>query len=142
MVRLGFVTRELERIQGGELLAAISNAMVRLRKEHAGKGPTEAKTYWAGDDMLIVLMGGGYTAAEETLYQEGRGDTVRHSRQAFQDVLEGRMREIIGDMTRREVVAFMSASHQSPDLALEVFVLAPTESDSPTTARDQTSPEG
>jgi len=100
LVRLGFVTRELERIQGGELLAAISNAMVRLRKEHAGKGPTEAKTYWAGDDMLIVLMGGGYTAAEETLYQEGRGDTVRHSRQAFQDVLEGRMREIIGDLAR------------------------------------------
>lgn len=142
MVRLGFVTRELERRQGGELLAAISNAMVRLRKEYAGKGPTQAKTYWAGDDMLIVLMGGGYTAAEETLYQEGRGDAVRDSRQAFQEVLEGRMREIIGDMTGREVVAFMSASHQSPDLALEVFVLAPTEPDSPTTARDQTSPEG
>lgn len=135
------MTQEVERRQGGELLAAISNAMVRLRKEFAGKGPTEAKTYWAGDDLLIVLMGGGYTTAEETLYQEGRGDSVRDARQALQDVLEGRMRETVGGMTGREVVAFMSASHQSPDLALEVFVLAPTESDSPTTAPDQTSPE-
>ena len=136
------MTRALERRQGGELLAAISNAMVQLRKEFAGKGPTQAKTYWAGDDLLIVLMGGGFTAAEETLYQEGRGDAVRDSRQAMQDVLEGRMRRIIGEMTGREVVAFMSASHQSPDLVLEAFALAPTEPDSPTMASDQTSPEG
>lgn len=135
------MTRELERRQGGELLAAVSNAMVQLRKEFAGKGPTRAKTYWAGDDLLIVLMGGGYTTAEETLYREGRGDAVKESRQAMQDVLEGRMRQMVEDMTGREVVAFMSASHQSPDLVLEVFVLAPGEPDSPAMASDQTAPE-
>lgn len=128
------------RKQGGELLATISSTMVRLQKEFAGKGPTRAKTYWAGDDMLVVLMGGGFTAAEQTLYEGGRGEAVRNARSAWEDVMEQQMRELILEMTGREVVAFMSTSHQSPDLVLEAFVLAPTEAESPTTATDQVSP--
>ena len=128
--------------RGGELLSALSNAIVGLHKEYAGKGPTNVKTYWAGKDMLVVLMGGGYTSAEETLYQGGEGKTVRDARSAFEDVMEQRMNEIIHGLTGREVVAFMSASHQSPDLTLEAFVLVPTEPDSPATAPDQSAPEG
>jgi uncharacterized protein YbcI len=120
---------------------ALTNAMVGLQKEFGGKGPTKARSYWAGDDMLVVLMGGGYTSAEETLYQGGRGSAVRDSRHAFEDVMEQRMREVIQGLTGREVIAFMSASHQSPDLTLEAFVLAPTETESPASATDQTSPE-
>jgi len=39
--------------------------------------------------------------------------------------MEQRMNEIIHGLTGREVVAFMSASHQSPDLTLEAFVACP-----------------
>lgn len=128
------MSAESELKRGGELLAAVSNVLVGLQKEHAGKGPTKAKTYWAGDDILIVVMGGGYTDAEQTLFQGGQGRSVRTSRHAFEDVMEERLRDAIQGLTGREVVAFMSASHQSPDLLAEVFVLAPTETDSPMTA--------
>ncbi len=39
--------------------------------------------------------------------------------------MELRFTEKIEELTEREVVAFMSASHQDPDLSLEVFVLLP-----------------
>ena len=61
-------------------MAAVSEAMVALQKEFSGKGPERCKAYWAGPDMLVIVMGGGYTAAEETLYQSGRGNAVRDSR--------------------------------------------------------------
>lgn len=37
--------------------------------------------------------------------------------------MEGRFTEVIERLTGREAVAFMSASHQHPDLQMEVFVL-------------------
>jgi uncharacterized protein YbcI len=125
---------------GGETLGDISTALVRLMKEAGGKGPTKTKSHWAGDDALLVLMGGGYTAAEETIYRGGRGMNVRDSRHAFHDVIEQRMRDVVTDTTGREVVAFISASHQDPDLTVLIFVLDPTEKDSPLSAPDQSSP--
>src|SRR5215218_9614980 len=124
---------------GGETLGDISTAVVRLMKEAGGKGPTKTKSYWAGDDAVLVLMGGGYTAAEETIYRGGRGTSVRDSRHAFHDVVEQRMKDLIADMTGRHVAAFISASHQDPDLSLLIFILDPTEEDSPLFAPDQSS---
>lgn len=124
---------------GGELLAAISDAMVGLQKEFAGKGPERCGAHWAGPDTLMILMGGGYTAAEETLYQSGRTKEVRDARHAFQDAMQERMSRTIEGLTGRRVVAFMSASHQDPDLAAEIFVLEPERGDPehPLAAGDQ-----
>src|SRR5215203_4659760 len=58
----------------GELLASISRRIVQLLARHAGKGPTKCKTHWAGSDMLVVVLGGGYTEAEQTLYERGRAE--------------------------------------------------------------------
>jgi hypothetical protein len=43
------------RPRGGSLLAQISNAMVRIHKEHWGKGPTKARTIYAEDVVLTRL---------------------------------------------------------------------------------------
>lgn len=112
-------------VLGGPVLAAISNSMVQLMRDAVGKGPTQCKTHWAGPDTLVVVLGGGYLAAERTLYEAGRDEEVRAARQALQDVLESRMRELIEEHVSREVVAFLSAQHQDPDLQVEIFVLEP-----------------
>jgi uncharacterized protein YbcI len=57
------------------------------------------------------------------LFEDGRFLDVRTVRHAFQDTMEGRFTEMIERLTGREVAAFMSASHQRPDLQIEVFVL-------------------
>lgn len=106
----------------GELASEISNTLVRMLKEHADRGPTKCRTY-IDDDLVIVLMRGGYSRLEDTLFEDGKFLDVRATRHAFQDTMEGRFTEVIERLTGREVAAFMSASHQHPDLQMEVFVL-------------------
>jgi uncharacterized protein YbcI len=69
------------------------------------------------------LMRGGFTRLENTLFEDGKFLDVRTMRHAFQDTMQGRFTEVIERFTGREVAAFMSASHQRPDLQMEVFVL-------------------
>jgi uncharacterized protein YbcI len=107
---------------GGELAATISRTVVQLLKEHGDRGPTKCRTY-IDDDLIIVLMRGGYSRMENTLFEDGKWLDVRSSRHAFQDTMEGRFTETIERLTGREVAAFMSASHQHPDLQIEAFVL-------------------
>jgi uncharacterized protein YbcI len=101
--------------EGGELLASISRRIVQLLAQHAGKGPTKCKTHWAGPNILVVVRG-GYTEAERTLYERGRAQDVRAYRDAIQDALGQEMGAEVEKLTGRKVVAFMSTSHQEPDL--------------------------
>lgn len=105
-------------------LAEISRRLVGLHKQFYGKGPTKAKTYYH-DDMVVVLMRGGFTKVEETLLREGRGQAVVDQRMEFQDVMNERFADVIKEELGRDVIAFMSGSHQDPDLISEIFVLRP-----------------
>src|SRR3712207_413693 len=77
----------------GRQLADISNTLVQLQKEFFGKGPTKARTSWAGDDALISILGGGFTPVEQTLFEAGRAQTVQEMRHAWQLAMEDRMRD-------------------------------------------------
>ncbi len=107
-------------------LANISRRIVGLHKEYYGKGPTKAKTYY-DDDLVVVLMRGGFTKVEETLMREGRGQAVLDQRRQFQEVMRERFDEVIREELGRGVIAFMSGTHQEPDLLAEIFVLEPTD---------------
>jgi uncharacterized protein YbcI len=106
----------------GTTLANISRRIVMLHKEFYGKGPTKARTYLQ-DDTVLVLLRGGFTRVEETLLRDGRAEAVHRQREAFQDVMHARFVEVIEDELSRKVIAFMSTSHQDPDLLAELFVL-------------------
>lgn len=101
-----------------ELTRAISG----LQKECYGKGPDFARTY-INDDTVMVLMRGGYTKAEETLFDAGMGESVISQRMAFQEAIRPKFEEEIERILGRRVIAFMSANHQEPDLLAEIFVL-------------------
>lgn len=116
---------ERQQTEGGQALTAIADAITRLLREFAGKGPTHCKAHKAGDDLLVVMLSGGFTVAEQTLFEGGHGDSVREARWALQDTLEARMTAVVEELTGRKVVAFMNASHQDPDLSVEIFVLGP-----------------
>jgi uncharacterized protein YbcI len=105
----------------------ISRTFVQLMKEYGGKGPTRCKTYIDGD-LVVVLMRGGFNRAEQTLFEDGKWLDVRNSRHAIQDTMAGRLTDTLEGLTGRTVSAFMSASHQAPDLQVEMFLLdAPAE---------------
>jgi uncharacterized protein YbcI len=110
----------------GDVQRNISRRIVALHKEFYGKGPTKAKTYYL-DDIVLLLMRGGFSKVEETLLAEGRGEAVIRQRMAFQEVMLERFRDVIQGETGRNVVAFMSGSHQDPDVTAEVFILDTTD---------------
>jgi len=91
-------------------------------KAHGDRGPTKCRTY-IDDDLVILLMRGGFSRLENTLFEDGKWLDVRTTRQTFQDTMEGRFPETIERLTGRTVSAFMSASHQHPDMQIEMFVL-------------------
>ena len=105
-------------------LANISRHIVQLHKQYYGRGPTGAKTYFA-EDVVVVLMHGGFTTVEETLLEQGRGEAVIAQRMQFQEVMREKFSEVVEQELGRRVVAFMSGSHQQPDLLVETFVLQP-----------------
>ena len=104
------------------VLANISRRIVQLHKEFYGKGPTKAKTYYY-DDLVVVLMRGGFTRVEETLRQSGRSESVKQQRADFEHAMREPFRHVVEEETGRTVIAFMSSTHQHPDLLGEIFVL-------------------
>jgi uncharacterized protein YbcI len=118
---------DLMAVEGGQLLITLSNGLVGLFREFAGRGPSKCKAHWAGRDLIVVILRGGFTTAEQTLYEAGQGMAVRDSQHALSDVLEMKMTELVQNVTARKVQAFMSASHQDPDLRALLFVLEPLE---------------
>jgi uncharacterized protein YbcI len=112
----------LEEPRTGQILSEVSNTVVRLVREHLGKGPTQARTVWH-EDVLVTVLRGGFTTAEQTLYRAGRGDVVEAQRSAIQEVFEREMRAAVERLTGRRVDAFLSANHYEPDVSVEIFVL-------------------
>lgn len=123
---IGHESQSAKREDHGPTLAAISRRIVGLLKEHYGKGPTKARTYYNGD-LVVVLLSGGYTQAERTLIEDGRTRAVMELRAELQEVMNDRYRQVIEEELQRKVVAFMSAAHHDPDYNAELFILASPE---------------
>ena len=112
----------------GTLRADISTAIVGLYKQHYGKGPTHCRTYLE-PDLVVVVLGEGYTVGEGTLFEAGKWYDVRNARQIWQDSMQERFVATIEELTERKVKGFMSANRQDPDFAVELFVLEPPDAE-------------
>jgi uncharacterized protein YbcI len=110
----------------GEVLATITDGLVSLHTRSYGKGPTAAKTYCMGD-AVVTFLWEGFTKVEETLIATGRGETVALLRRSLQTAMEEEFSAIVEEATGRGVVAFLSQVHLEPNMAVDVFLLAPRE---------------
>src|SRR3954471_5562226 len=113
--------------QGQSVQLAVSNAMVKLYKEQFGRGPTKAKTYFAGPDVLITTLQNSMTPAERNLVAMGEYQRLRDTRMFFQYATEDNFREIVERLTGRKVWAFVSGIDTQQDVSSEVFYLRPAE---------------
>jgi uncharacterized protein YbcI len=113
-----------DRSGGGEMSAAISNALVRLYREYLGRGPTKARTS-VRENTVLVLLEDTLTKAERSLIADGKQDEVLRMRHSFQMTMRTDMVAAVERATGRHVIAFMSDNHIGPDLACEIFVLEP-----------------
>jgi uncharacterized protein YbcI len=116
----------------GSLLLAVSNEMVRLFKEQFGRGPTKARTSWAGPDVLTVVLEDTLTPAERNMVRMGEHERLRETRMFFQYSSVREFCEPIERLTGRKVRAFISGTDSEVEgLSVETFVLHPEGSDEP-----------
>jgi uncharacterized protein YbcI len=105
------------------LRAEISNEMVRIYKDLFGRGPTQARTDFAGPDIVIVTLEDTLTPAERSLVEMGEHQRLRDVRLFFQHARERDFREVIERLTRRQVRAFVSGTDTVADVSSEIFYL-------------------
>jgi uncharacterized protein YbcI len=108
-------------LRGGPLLAAISNVIVAMLREHYGRGPTKAKTYVLDDIVIVVMRGSGFIPLEQTIMDSGEPGLVIAMREDFQRVMADRFTRAIEDLTGCKVVGFVSRIQVEPDITMEIF---------------------
>lgn len=108
--------------QGLEL-QELTNAMVRLYKELFGRGPTKARTDYAGPDTLVATIQDSLTPAERNMIEMDEHKRVREIRMFFQHASEAEFKGTVEQITGRKVWAFVSGMDTHEDVATEVFYL-------------------
>ena len=116
---------EDERRAIGSLLASVSNALVRIFKEQFGRGPTKARSYFAGPDTLICVLEDSFTPAERKLAEMGEHQRLRDMRLITQHASEKEFRAAVESIVGRQVRSFMSAMDTHTDTSAEIFVFEP-----------------
>jgi uncharacterized protein YbcI len=67
------------------------------------------------------------TKGERSLIRDGKADLVLETRRAYQLTMREDFTAGIEEITGRRVIAFLSANHIDPDIAIESFMLATPE---------------
>ena len=103
----------------------VSNEMVRLYKDVFGRGPTKARTDWAGPDAMVCTLRDSFTLAEKNMVALGEHQRLRDIRMFFQHASE---KEFVGSVERiveRKVIAFISGVDTGQDVSAELFYFEP-----------------
>jgi uncharacterized protein YbcI len=109
---------------GGSLRTALANAMVGMKKQLYGRGPTAAKA-WILDDYVFVALEGGLTRNEETLLADGKQNLVREYRLSFQETVGATAMGAVEELVGRRVLTYHSQIVFDPPRTFEIFVLEP-----------------
>lgn len=124
-----------EQEQHDSVVVGISREMVRLYKEQLGRGPTSARTYWAGPDQIVTTLEDTLTPAERSMARLGEHERLREIRTFFQYATLREFCEPVERLTGRKVRAFISGIDTHVDgLSTEYFMLHPTGYDGPSRA--------
>jgi uncharacterized protein YbcI len=108
----------------GHRMLELSNAVVRIHKQLVGKGPTKARSHLL-QDLVVVLLEGGFTRGEQTLHDAGHDREVLQARMAMQYTAEDELRAVVERVLERRVRSFMSANDPTTGMQAEIFVLEP-----------------
>jgi uncharacterized protein YbcI len=106
----------------------LSNAISRLHKQFIGRGPTNSRTTIDGD-LVVCLLEGGFTVAEQTLSENDKQELVVAGRVGLQESMRQAMIAAVQEVTGRRVRSFMSANDLEHNFQTEVFVLFPEDAD-------------
>lgn len=96
---------------------------LKLYKEQFGRGPTKARTDFAGADVVICTLEESLTPAKKRLAELGEHQRLKDTRMYFQHVTEKEFCEVIEGVLGRKVRAFVSGIDTGTDVSSEIFYL-------------------
>ena len=108
---------------------AISNGIGSLHREHYGRGAARIRTV-IHPELVVTTLDDCFTIVEKRMIAEGAFAQVRETRTMFQDWMGPAFVKFVEDATGRRVRAFFSSSTHDPDVAVELFLLEPTDASS------------
>ncbi len=106
-------------------LSQVSNAMVSLHKEQFGRGPTKARSNFAGPDVLVCTLEDVLLPAELKMAELGETKSVRDARTSFQAATAADFISAVEAITHRKVRAFASGIDVENGTAFETFQFEP-----------------
>ena len=107
------------------MMAVVSNALVALHKEQFGRGPTKARSHFAGPDALLCVLEDVLLPAELKLVALGQQSTVRETRSAFQVATAVDFITAVEQILDRKVRSFASAVDPDANTVFENFHFDP-----------------
>ncbi len=111
------------------MLVQVSNALVALHKTQFGRGPTKARSNFAGPDALLCVLEDALLPAERKLAELGDEGRVRDARSAFQAATAEEFIAAVESIVHRRVRSFASAVDTSDGTVFETFVFESDGSD-------------
>jgi uncharacterized protein YbcI len=93
---------------------------------YTGRGPTGAHTY-INDDVVTVVLRETLTRGERSLVKGDLQQLVERLRKAYQGTMRYELVAGVEAILGRKVAALMSDNNVNPDVAVEVFLLAPAD---------------
>jgi uncharacterized protein YbcI len=112
-------------LDGRGILMSVSNAMVTLHKEQFGRGPTRARSNFAGDDTLVCSLEQALLPAERTLVEMNQQDRVQEARLFYQMATRATFIDAVEKIVGRKVSAFSSATDADADVVWEIYNFEP-----------------
>ena len=106
-------------------MVAVSNALVALHKEQFGRGPTKARSNFAGPDTLVCVLEDALLPAELKLVALGQQSSVRENRGAFQAATAADFIGAVEEIVYRKVRAFASAVDPDANVVFESYQFEP-----------------
>jgi uncharacterized protein YbcI len=103
--------------------------MVALHKEQFGRGPTTARSNFAGPDALLCVLEDVLLPAERKMVAMGDQARVRETRTAFQVATRADFVAAIEQIVHRKVRAFASAIDPDTNTVFENYAFESVNSD-------------
>lgn len=89
----------------GESEDAFTKAIIKFEREHLGRGPSDARTYFISD-MILIRLSGLMTSAEAMLAREEKGqEIIKTTRRQLMEVSRPLIGQIVRDVLGLEMIS-------------------------------------
>jgi uncharacterized protein YbcI len=98
----------------------------RLSAVHAhlhGRRPAAARTYIAGDDVVVAVLEETFTPAEQALVDRGEAERILELRRSLRRLMADDFGAIVEQATGRRVRSYISDADLAERVSIEVFLL-------------------